>query len=113
MRHTSSMTGNSYSYVVGPLIAFAGLGILVLMLRWTFKRGGSLIAAPAQQGQPQEYGMLVPIASPGSYIQGEMWRRSLEDEGIKATLTQTLDGPRIMVWPQDEQRARGLVQRMS
>ena len=56
--------------------------------------------------------MLVPIASPGSYIQGEMWRRSLEDEGIKATLTQTLDGPRIMVWPQDEQRARGLVQRM-
>ncbi|MDP4676455.1 MAG: hypothetical protein ACYYNF_04430 [Actinomycetes bacterium] len=106
------MTGNSYSYVVGPLIAFAGLGILVLMLRWTFKRGGSLIAAPAQQGQPQEYGMLVPIASPGSYIQGEMWRRSLEDEGIKATLTQTLDGPRIMVWPQDEQRARGLVQRM-
>ena len=104
------VTGNSFSYIVGPIIAFAGLGLLVILLRWTFKRGGSLIAAPAQQGDPQQYGLLIPVAQPGTYIEGEMLRHSLEDAGVKATLTQTLDGPRIMVWPKDEARARGLIQ---
>lgn len=105
----AGVTGNSFSYMVGPLIAFVGLGILIALLRWTFKRGGSLIAAPAQKGDPGQYGLLVPVAEPGNYVEGEMLRRSLEDAGIKATLTTTLDGPRVMVWPKDEDRARGFI----
>ena len=50
--------------------------------------------------------MLVPVASPPTYIDGEILRRRLEDAGIKANLANTLDGPRVMVWPKDEQRAR-------
>lgn len=103
--------GNSYSYAVGPLIAFAGLGVLVLLLRWTFSRGGSLIAAPARPGSPTDYGLLVSIASPPTYIEGELMRRTLEDSGIKATLTQTLDGPRVLVFPDDEVRGRELLAR--
>lgn len=98
--------GTSYSYAVGPLLAFAGLGVLILLLRWTFRRGVSVVAAPPRQGATDDYGMLVPVASPPSYVEGEMWRRQLEDAGIRATLAQTLDGPRVMVWPADESRAR-------
>ena len=36
-------------------------------------------------------------------------RRTLEDHKIRATLAQTLAGPRIMVFPQDADRARQLV----
>lgn len=103
--------GNSYSYVVGPMIAFVGLGLLVILLRWAFSRGGSLIPAPARKGTPDEYGLLVPIASPPNYIEGEMLRRRLEEARIRATLAQTVDGPRLMVFPGDEQAARDVLTR--
>lgn len=98
--------GTSYSYAVGPLMAFIFLGVLILLLRWAFRRGVSVVAAPPRQGTSDDYGLLVPVATPPSYVEGEMIRRSLEDAGIKATLAQTLDGPRVMVWPGDEGRAR-------
>jgi hypothetical protein len=98
--------GTSYSYAVGPLMAFVFLGVLILLLRWAFRRGVSVVAAPPRQGTSDDYGLLVPVATPPSYVEGEMIRRSLEDAGIKATLAQTLDGPRVMVWPGDESRAR-------
>ena len=103
--------GNSYSYIAGPIIAFAGLGILILLLRWAFSRGGSVVAAPARPGTPDEYGLLIPVASPPTYIEGEMLRRRLEDAGVKATLAQTVDGPRVMVWPADESTARKILTR--
>jgi hypothetical protein len=98
--------GTSYSYAIGPIMAFAFLGVLILLLRWAFRRGVSVVAAPPRQGSSDDYGLLVPVATPPSYVEGEIIRRSLEDAGIKATLAQTLDGPRVMVWPGDEGRAR-------
>jgi hypothetical protein len=109
--HHHGRVGTSYSYVVGPIIAFTGLGVLVLLLRWAFSRGGSLVAGPPRTGTPEEYGLLVPVATPPTYIEGEMVRRSLEDAKIKATLVHTSQGPRVMVWPQDEQAARRLLTR--
>lgn len=100
------MTGNSFSYVVGPIIAFAGLGVLVLLLRWAFSRGASVVAAPPTPGREAEYGLLVAVAAPQTYVEGEMLRRSLEDAGLRATLAQTVEGPRVMVWPADAERAR-------
>jgi len=96
----------SYSFVVGPLMAFAFLGLLILLLRWAFRRGGSVVAAPARPGAEHDYGVLVPVASPPTYVEGEISRRTLEDAGIRATLAKTLDGPRLMVWPADAERAR-------
>jgi hypothetical protein len=98
--------GTSYSYAVGPLTAFIFLGLMILLLRWAFRRGVSVVAAPPRPGQADDYGLLVPISTPPNYVEGEMLRRRLEDAGIRATLAQTLDGPRIMVWPGDEARAR-------
>ena len=100
---------NSFSYIFGPIVAFAALGALILVLRWAFRRGASVVAAPAKPGTSSEYGMLVAIASPGDYVQGEIVRRTLEDAGIRANLASTLDGPKVMVWPKDESRARTLL----
>ena len=38
-------------------------------------------------------------------------RRTLEDARIRATLAQTLAGPRLMVFPEDADRAREVVAR--
>jgi hypothetical protein len=84
---------------------------MVLILRWAFARGGSVVERPAKAGNPDEYGMLVPVASPGNYIEGEVMRRSLVDAGLRASLAQTNDGPRIMVWPKDVESARKILKK--
>jgi len=100
---------NAYSYAFGPIFAAALITFFVFFLRWAFHRGSSVVAAPPRAGRTDEYGVLVPIASPATYVEGEILRRRLEDAGIRSTLAQTLDGPRVMVWPADETRARSLI----
>lgn len=92
-------------------MAFSALGIMVLILRWAFARGGSVVERAAKSGNPDEYGMLVPIASPSNYIEGEVLRRSLVDAGLRASLAQTNDGPRIMVWPKDVEVAKQVIKK--
>lgn len=99
-------SATSLSYLFGPLVAVAMVGLFALILRWAFSRGSSLVAAAPKQGTTEEYGLLVPIATPATFIEGELLRRRLEDGGVRANLVSTLDGPRLMVWPQDETRAR-------
>lgn len=100
----------SFSYLFGPVVAFIAMGVMVLLLRWAFSsKKTSVVAAAAKPGTAEEYGMLVPIATPANYIEGEMLRRSLEEAGIRANLASTLDGPRVMVWPADESRARDVL----
>lgn len=99
----------SASFLVGPVIAFLGVGLLVLLLRWAFRRGGSVVARPATSGRVDEYGLLVSVAAPTNYIEAEIVRRTLEDHKIRATLAQTTAGPRIMVFEQDLERARAVV----
>ena len=70
-----------------------------------------MVAARARKGEPDDYGLLIPVGSPATYIEGEIWRRQLEAAGIRANLAQTLAGPRVMVWPADEQRARQVLSR--
>ena len=90
----------------GPFVALLAIGVLVIVLRWAFRRGASLVPGRAKSGRADEYGLLVPVASPQTYVEGEILRRDLERAGIRANLAQTLDGPRIMVWPKDQTRAR-------
>jgi hypothetical protein len=101
----------SFSFAFGPLVALVLVGVFALILRWAFRRGSSVVAAPAKPGTSDEYGLLIPVSVPPTYIEGEITRRRLEEAGIRATLTTTLDGPRIMVWPEDETRARALLSR--
>ncbi len=99
----------AYEYVFGPIVAIAAIGLFVLVLKWANQRGKSLVAARPRRGEEDEYGMLVPLTSPATYIEGEIQRRTLESAGIRANLVYTLDGPRVMVWPNDEHKARELI----
>jgi len=100
---------NSFSFAFGPLVAVVLVGVFVVILRWAFSRGGSVVAAAPRVGASEEYGLLVPVASPMSYVEGEVLRRRLEESGVRANLATTLEGPRLMVWPQDEDRARAVL----
>jgi len=102
---------SAYSYAFGPLIAFLGIGALVLVLRWAFGGRSSVVAAASRPGAPDAYGLLVPVASPGTYVEGEILRQRLVAAGIRANLAHTLDGPRVMVWPADAERAKSLLDR--
>ena len=84
---------------------------MVLILRWAFARGGSVVERPARSGNPDEYGVLVAVASPSNYIEGEVLRRLLVDAGLRANLAQTNDGPRIMVWPNDVESAKNILKK--
>jgi hypothetical protein len=83
------------------LAGFAVMGLLMLLLRWAFARGRSVVERPTRIGDEGEFGLLRAVASPKNHIEGEMIRRKLLDNGIKATLTQTRSGPRILVFPEE------------
>ncbi len=88
----------SYSFLFGPLVAAVVLLVLIGLLRWTFTRGRSLVPGRPRPGRPDDYGLLVAVASPATVIEAEMLRRRLEDAGIRSTLAQTTEGPRVMVF---------------
>ena len=88
------------------IVALAVVALLAAVLRWAFGSGHSLVAARPVKGHPWEYGLLVSVAAPASYEEGEELRARLERHGVRATMTLTEDGPRVFVFPTDEQRAR-------
>jgi hypothetical protein len=94
------------------LTSFAGffvLGILIILLRWAFSRGKSVVERPSRIGNDDEYGLLEVVAAPGNHIEGEILKRKLLEHGIKATLTQTKQGPRIMVFPSEVKAAQAIL----
>lgn len=95
----------SFSYAFGPLVAVAVLVLLVVILRWAFARGQSVVAAPPRAGHPQDYGLLVAIAAPASRDEAELTATRLRTAGITASVADTTQGVRVMVWPQDAARA--------
>jgi hypothetical protein len=88
---------------------FFAVGVLALILKWAFARGKSVIERTPKIGGEDEYGSLVVVASPNNHIEGEILRLKLVDAKIKATLTQTKDGPRIFVFAGDEKIARAIL----
>jgi hypothetical protein len=95
-----------WSYAFSPLVAIATVGLLTLLLRWAFGHGHSLIERPIRPGATGEYGVLVDVASPPTFVEAELLRRSLADAGVRATLADTRDGPRVLVFPADAATAR-------
>ena len=88
---------------------FFAVGVLALILKWAFARGKSVIERTPKIGGEDEYGSLVVVASPDNHIEGEILRLKLVDAKIKATLTQTKDGPRVFVFASDEKIARAIL----
>ncbi len=100
------MQWGSYSFAMEPLIALGVVGVLTLLLRWAFSTGHSLVERRPEAGSPEQYGLLVAVAEPPTFVEAEVLRRRLADAGLRATLAPTTEGPRVLVFPEDAKAAR-------
>ena len=91
---------NNGLYLIS-LSGFAVVALLALILRWAFSGNKSLIEKNKVIGSENQYGLLKVAHSPKNHIEGEIMRQKLIAVGIKATLSQTKDGPRILVFEKD------------
>lgn len=103
------MPGAAFTYLGAPLVALVLVGVLALALRWTFARGKSVVAPRARPGAADDYGMLVVVSAPATFVEAEVNRAKLVDAGVRATLAPTTDGPRVLVFPGDLERAKGVL----
>jgi len=101
--------GDGTEYLLSFFVLILGFGIMVLLLRWTFSSGKSVVARRPRTGGENEYGLFVPVASPATMIEGEQLRLRLEASQVRGKLVQTTDGPRLMVFEQDEKIARTIL----
>ncbi|PID54661.1 MAG: hypothetical protein CSA58_08435 [Micrococcales bacterium] len=102
-------TWGSWSFVFGPLVAGAVLLVLMLLLKWGFGHGKSVVTRPPQPGPPDSYGTLVPVAAPSDDRVSAALQLQLSAAGIRHTVATTNDGLRILVFPRDELRARQIL----
>ena len=57
-------TSGTFAYLAWPLVVVGGFGLMVVLLRWTFSTGHSVVQRRPRTGTPTEYGLLVPVATP-------------------------------------------------
>lgn len=88
---------------------FVGLALLVIVLKWGFSSNRKMIVTPIKAGKKDDYGLLKPLPTPSNYIEAQMSLQKLVDSNIKATLTQTLDGPQLMVFEKDIKIAQAIL----
>ena len=91
---------NNNLYLIS-LSGFLVVGILAIILRCAYSSNNSLIERGKKIGSDDQYGLLKVAASPKNHIEGEMLRQKLLSVGIKATLSQTNTGPKILVFEKD------------
>jgi hypothetical protein len=106
--------GTSYSFLVAPLMSLVGLGVILLLCRWTFStspRTTRTVAreATAVASRGGDYGLLVPVATVRTRDDAEMLRTVLAGAGIRCTLAADADGVDVLVFRQDALQARDLV----
>jgi hypothetical protein len=91
---------NNSLYLIS-LSGFLVVAVMILILKWAFSSNNSLVERDKKIGNENEYGLLRVAYSPTNHIEGEMLRQKLLAVGIKATLSQTKNGPKIMVFEKD------------
>lgn len=90
------------------LIAFAAIALLGLVLRWAFSRsGGASGPIDWPPSDPEDFGLLAPVARTDTLDEARRIRARLADAGIKATTTVGADGGhRVLVFASEVHRAR-------
>ncbi len=98
--------GINNSLFLISLSGFLVVAVLIVILKWAFSSNNSIIEKSKKIGATDQYGLLKVAHSPKNHIEGEMLRQKLLEVGIKATLTQTTEGPKILVFEKDLKIAR-------
>ena len=105
---------SSYHYLIGPLMAAAALGVILLICRWVFStdhRDDRTTRRLATLQASGDYGLLVPIATTRTQDDILMLSSLLREAGIRCTTIATADGlgTEVLVFRTDAVRARDLV----
>ena len=103
---------NSYSYLVGPMVAFVALGVIVLLCRWVFStdvRDDRTARRRERALARGDFGLLVPVARVRTPEDASMLRTLLRDAGIRCTVAEQDTGTDVLVFRADALRARDLV----
>ena len=93
--------GINNSLFLISLSGFLVVAVMIVILKWAFSGNRSVIEREKRIGNEDEYGLLRVAHSPKNHIEGEMLRQKLLSVGIKATLSQTKNGPKILVFEKD------------
>lgn len=100
-----------HTHLFAPFIAFLVIGVVILLLRWAYSgRRDTLLASRAKPGAPDEYGLLVSVATPASAEEGDSIRDRLQRAGMRVTLAETRSGLHVLVWPADAGKARATLE---
>ena len=109
--HHERVTGTSFSFLYGPLVASAALGVIILICRWVFAPPPSARRTAAPAPSRGEYGLLEPVATVRTPEDAALLRDVLRDAGVRGTVA---DGAApgelvVLVFRDDAERARALV----
>lgn len=99
----------SYSFLFGPLLALAVIGVLLWFARRTTGGAASLIERTSPVAAAEEYGLMIPVAEPADRRAAEDVVARLSGAEVRARTVATADGWRVMVWAEDVARARSLL----
>jgi hypothetical protein len=89
------------------LVAFVVIALLGLVLRWTFSHDVRNPSPPPPPRDPDDFGLLAPVAIVETQEDADRVRGALADAGIRATVNVAGDGRiRVLVFATDVIRAR-------
>ncbi|NUR26553.1 MAG: hypothetical protein HOV83_12025 [Catenulispora sp.] len=95
-------------YVIGPVIALAVAGVLALLLHRSLTRPEP--PAAVADPHPDDFGLLVPVATCRDQVDADLVREHLRSAGIRSTLAVDQSGKiRVMVFSDALDKARKLV----
>jgi hypothetical protein len=101
---------NAADYFLGPLLVLVPLGVLVLVLRWAFSRGDSLVRRVDERPAPPDtFGLLTDVHTASTYADARKLIELLTKEHIRATAARTTKGWAVYVWPADLDAARRII----
>lgn len=95
---------NSYHFLLGPGVAFAAMGLIVLLCRWVFSTDHRSV--PYQAGKVRDLGLLVPLTTAPTREDADMLAEVLRVGGIRCSVT---DLNEVLVFGKDLEAARQLV----
>lgn len=106
---TVAMLALDGPYIVGPVVALVVTGVLALLLHRALTRQDRPLF-PAVASRPDDYGLLVPVATCRDRVDADLVREHLATAGIRSTLTSGPDGRvKVLVFADALDKARKLV----
>jgi hypothetical protein len=103
------MALGSSLYFLAPIIAFAVVGALGAILRWTFNSDPARVQERISAG-PQDYGLLSVAAEVDSVTEARAMQQVLTGAGIRSTIAPSGTGRvRVLVFEAEIETARRLV----